>query len=124
MYFPYIRGRQYELLALQDLVSNNLISEKIVPVVEPVKLSSTLVNTMAEFIKHKHNIAIVRNPAVGTFLSDYQTVKQDSREETYRVRFDEQFKDCYIIKAIIIQNGVHELLNYWGENEIVEKKIY
>lgn len=74
MYFPYVRGRQYELLSLRELVANNLISKKIVPVVEPVKLSPTLVNMMAEFIKANHPISIIRNPSVGTFLSDYQKV--------------------------------------------------
>ena len=51
MYFPYVRGRQYELLALKELVSGGLLSDKIIPIVEPVKLSPTLINTMAEFIK-------------------------------------------------------------------------
>ena len=43
MYFPYLRGRQYELLALRELVKNNLLGEHIIPIIEPVKLSSTLV---------------------------------------------------------------------------------
>lgn len=91
MYFPYVRGRQYELLALRELVANNLLGENIVPIVEPVKLSPTLVNLMAEFIKASHQISIIRNPAVGTFLSDYQKVKQDSKEATYRDKFEEQY---------------------------------
>ncbi len=36
MYFPYVRGRQYELLALRELASQNLLSAKIVPIIEPV----------------------------------------------------------------------------------------
>lgn len=122
MYFPYVRGRQYELLSLRELVANNLISKKIVPVVEPVKLSPTLVNMMAEFIKANHPISIIRNPSVGTFLSDYQKVKQDSKEATYRDKFEEQYKDSNVIKSVTIQNGCHELLNYWGENDIVKKQ--
>lgn len=122
MYFPYVRGRQYELLALRELITNNLISNKIVPVVEPVKLSPTLVNMMAEFIKANHSISIIRNPSVGTFLSDYQKVKQDSKEATYRDKFEEQYKDSNVIKSVIIQNGCHELLNYWGENDIIKKQ--
>ena len=54
MYFPYVRGRQYELLALKELVSGGLLSDKIIPIVEPVKLSPTLINTMDEFIKKNH----------------------------------------------------------------------
>ncbi len=39
MYFPYFRGRQYELLALKELAAKSLISSFVVPVIEPVKLS-------------------------------------------------------------------------------------
>lgn len=122
MYFPYVRGRQYELLALRELVANDLISNNIIPVVEPVKLSPTLVNMMAEFIKANHPISIIRNPDVGTFLSDYQKVKQNSKEATYRDKFEEQYQDKNIIKSVIIKNSAHELLNYWGENDIVKKE--
>ena len=38
MYFPYIRGRQYELLALSELATNNLLNNCIIPIVKPVKL--------------------------------------------------------------------------------------
>ncbi len=122
MYFPYVRGRQYELLALRELVTNNLLGENIVPIVEPVKLSSTLVNMMTEFIKANHPISIIKNPAVGTFLSDYKKVKQNSKEATYRDRFEEQYKDNNIIKSVIIQNSCRELLHYWGEHNIVKKQ--
>ena len=122
MYFPYLRGRQYELLALRELVANNLLSNNIIPIVEPVKLSPTLVNMMAEFIKANHAISIIRNPAVGTFLSDYQKVKLDSKEATYRDKFEEQYKDANVIKSVIIQNGCHKLLNYWDEYDIVKKQ--
>ncbi len=122
MYFPYVRGRQYELLALRELVANNLLGEKIIPIVEPVKLSPTLVNMMAEFIKANHPISIIRNPTVGNFLSDYQKVKQDSKEATYRDKFEKQYKDTNIIKSVIIQNSCHELLDYWGEHDIVKKQ--
>lgn len=50
MYFPYLRGRQYELLALRELATNHLLGDYVTPIVEPVKLSPTLVNTMADFI--------------------------------------------------------------------------
>lgn len=55
MYFPYVRGRQYELLALRELVTKDLLSTNILPVVEPVKLSSTLSKTMEEFVKKQKN---------------------------------------------------------------------
>ena len=41
MYFPILRGRQFELLALRECVNKSLLSNKIIPIVEPVKVSST-----------------------------------------------------------------------------------
>lgn len=42
MYFPYLRGRQFELIALRELLEGKRISEKVIPIIEPVKPSSTL----------------------------------------------------------------------------------
>lgn len=35
MYFPILRGRQFELLALRECVNKSLLSNKIIPIVEP-----------------------------------------------------------------------------------------
>ena len=34
MYFPILRGRQFELLALRECVNKSLLSNKIIPIVE------------------------------------------------------------------------------------------
>jgi len=65
MYFPYFRGRQYELLALKELVSGQLLSKSVIPVVEPIKLTSTFAGTLEAFVQSKRQIAIIFNPAVG-----------------------------------------------------------
>ena len=53
MYFPYLRARQFELIALRELVAENKL-EKITPVLEPVKLSFNSLN-LANKIFHEHN---------------------------------------------------------------------
>lgn len=83
MYFPYVRGRQYELLALRGLVTSNLLSSKILPVVKPVELSSTLSKTMEEFIKRERKVAIICNPAVGSFGSDMLDEDKDSNKQNF-----------------------------------------
>ena len=67
MYFPYFRGRQYELLALKELVKGRLLSESVIPVVEPVKLMSTFDSTLKTFADAGCKIALIFNPAVGQF---------------------------------------------------------
>ena len=37
MYFPYLRGKQYELLALRDFAFESQCKEKVIPIIEPVK---------------------------------------------------------------------------------------
>lgn len=53
MYFPYLRGRQYELIAIRELVEKDRLSEKVVPIIEPVKISSTLLTTINTFNSKK-----------------------------------------------------------------------
>lgn len=67
MYFPYLRGRQFELIALRELLEGKRISEKVIPIIEPVKPSSTLLKTLKTFVKNDREIAVVFNPTVGDF---------------------------------------------------------
>jgi len=70
MYFPYFRGRQYELLALKELVKSGLIGKSVIPVVEPVKLSSTFNGTLTEFNNASVPLALIFNPAVGDLTNN------------------------------------------------------
>ena len=55
MYFPYLRGRQNELLCLRELLEARVLSDKIVPIIEPVRFNSTLFSTLTKFIEmHRH----------------------------------------------------------------------
>lgn len=78
MYFPILRGRQFELLALRECVNKSLLSNKIIPIVEPVKVSSTYTKTVDSFIKAGKSIAIIRNPQVGSWVKDSKKEKQIS----------------------------------------------
>ncbi len=66
MYYPYLRGKQFELIALRDL-KGLIIKEKtkISPIIEPIKLSSTLEKTFLDFSSNDINFNIIINPQVG-----------------------------------------------------------
>lgn len=83
MYFPYLRGRQFEVIAIRELLENDLISKKIVPVVEPVKLSSTLIKTMKKFIENDRDLIIIHNPIVGSFSKDIKEAKKAGLVQNY-----------------------------------------
>lgn len=92
MYFPYLRGRQFELLALRELVEQKIIGEKIFPVIEPVKLSSTLIKTLDAYKQKNRSIAIIMNPSVGE-LNSVNLIKANDSESKKIVSFVQE-SDC------------------------------
>ena len=70
MYLAYLRGRQYELIALRELVEKQVLSNKIIPVIEPVRLSTTLVKTIELYGQKNRLIAFITNPKVGNFVDE------------------------------------------------------
>lgn len=83
MYFPYLRGRQFELIALRELLEKGILSSRIIPIVEPVKLSSTLVKTIETYGLSKKQLAIIINPKVGSFNKDFKEEKNQKLKESY-----------------------------------------
>ncbi len=68
MYFPYLRGKQYELLALRDFSSGNQNKDKVVPIVEPVKKEFGGLNTaITTMLGSGLKFAMILNPNDGDF---------------------------------------------------------
>lgn len=123
MYFPYMRGRQYELLGLRELVLNNLLGDYVIPILEPVKLSSTLTKTMYEYIKASQPISIIRNPLVGSFLKDLRDVKDGSKEASHKEEFLTQYDSATIIKSMIMQKNAQSLLEDWSKKGVNKNEL-
>jgi hypothetical protein len=98
MYFPYFRGRQFELIAIRDSLEMGILHEKIIPIIEPVKLSSTLTKTLSAFIEKRKEIAVIHNPKVGSF--NMEIAKESPIKEIY----NSQMQSDMIIKSHIINN--------------------
>lgn len=73
MYFPYLRGRQFELVALRELLEFKLINERIVPLVEPVKDTPSLSKTISTYDNKNRNLLIIENPKVGSYCDEAET---------------------------------------------------
>lgn len=110
MYFPYLRGRQFELIGLRELVDMALISDLIVPVIEPVKLSSTLINTIDAYTQKKHPICVIQNPLVGSFTKDMHNVRDGSKEYNYKSKFNDFFKDEHVIQSMVVCEEIEDLV--------------
>ncbi|MFD2823637.1 sce7725 family protein [Lacinutrix iliipiscaria] len=71
MYFPFLRGKQFELIALREIAGVLSGSNTINPIIEPVKKkTSTYIKTIDLLQKANVNFTIVINPSVGDKIRD------------------------------------------------------
>ena len=70
MYYPYLRARQFELIALRELALENKLS-KITPVLEPVKSGFNNLNIAHKVFQEKNqNAFLIVNPFQGEKAGD------------------------------------------------------
>ena len=116
MYFPYLRGRQNELLCLRELLDVGKLSSKIIPIIEPVKFSSTLFSTLTKFIEMGHQVIVIRNPEVGSFRKESGDMiknieKESDEKKKEKIRktlegYKEVWNNPQIQKAYLVDDDV------------------
>ncbi len=75
MYFPFLRGKQFELIALREAASFIAGNQAIRPIIEPVKKkTSTYIKTLEILQAHNINFTIVINPSVGKLIQNIDYV--------------------------------------------------
>ncbi|MBT1162409.1 MULTISPECIES: sce7725 family protein [Bifidobacterium] len=80
-YYPYLRARQYELLALRELLMAGKLPVQVTPIIEPVKDTPQLRQTMKIFRERENGaLGVVLNPDVGDLTADTDL---DSRFDIY-----------------------------------------
>ena len=68
MYYPYLRGKQFELKALRDFSLENKNEDKILPIIEPVNQSINALSLAIDQLKSNGMIfSIIVNPNDGDF---------------------------------------------------------
>ena len=66
MYFPFLRGKQFELIALREIAQVISNGKKINPIIEPVKKkTSTYISSIKALQEGNVNFTIIINPYVG-----------------------------------------------------------
>lgn len=111
MYFPYLRGRQNELICIRELLELGKLSDKIVPVIEPVRFNATFFSTLSKFIERERKIILIRNPKVGSFKKEYRDMKKNIESET-----DEK-------KKRKLQQTLDTYLEIWNSNYLIKGYI-
>lgn len=98
MYLPYLRGRQFELIAIRELVEKELIGSKIIPIIEPIKPSSTLLKTIKVCIEKEQRIAIIENPQVGSYQQALHNLSDSPIKS--------ELKHCYENDRVILSHVI------------------
>ena len=70
MYCPYLRGKLYELKAVEELIEKKKITDEIVPIIEPVSETSVFDNFVTYMVKNKRKFIGILNPQVGSYKTN------------------------------------------------------
>lgn len=114
MYFPYFRGRQYELLALKELALGRLIPSSIIPVVEPVKLIPALNSSLVEFCNAGLQIGLILNPDVGDLAEDTEMTGQ---------LLDRLYVGDMIIPSVLVNKKTEAIISKLAQKDVPNKNI-
>ena len=73
MYYPFLRARQFELIALRELATEEATQGIIIPILEPVKETHNNLNLAYKVFQEKgQNAYLVVNPKFGELAGDSQ----------------------------------------------------
>lgn len=78
MYFPYLRGKQNEVLALRELTPLLAQSQNVTAVLEPVRRgrADSSLNELARIAAAGVPLIIIENPEKGVFRADPRPIRQ------------------------------------------------
>ncbi|MFV0558366.1 MAG: sce7725 family protein [Enterococcus sp.] len=118
MYYPYFRGKQYDLLALIELSQQNLLSKAICPIIEPVKNSVQLKKFIQEFEANGQPYFVIENPEYGDFLTEAGTDQLRSLTQSRARILDctlEELEDA--LELVIAKDSTWVSLSDWQNNQ-------
>jgi hypothetical protein len=120
MYFPYLRGKQFELIALREISSFLHNSQLISPIIEPVKETTiTLEKTLSVLIESNQNFNLIFNPQVGDIA------KTKGFEDLFRIK-DNIIRDYSNYQPTLIINNksqIRKLVDFIDENRLSNLSI-
>lgn len=104
MYYPLLRARQFELIALRELATEEIIQGYVTPILEPIKESNNNLTNAARIFGEKNLYTyIIVNPLVGEIPGDnsyYINLVREINSPVIKVAFHYRDNSAYIIQAI------------------------
>jgi hypothetical protein len=93
MYFPYLRGKQFELIAIREL-SEFISTDYFRPIIEPVRRNlSPLIRTIKHINEKDFCPLIVINPVIGEFSRDHESLLDELEDN------DLNYLPCIVIRG-------------------------
>lgn len=97
MYFPYLRGKQFELIALREISTFLEENQLVSPIIEPVKETTvTLEKTLSVLIDDNQNFNLIFNPIVGD-IAKTKGFNEIIRIKTDIIRNYDNYQPAFII---------------------------
>lgn len=115
MYFPFIRGKQFDLLALVESAEMIAKSGKVIPIIEPVKSINNTTRGISKYIEANMPFIIITNPTEGEF-SDTTLIKKNIIEEVID-EYDNYYV-AYIITSKTTLKDVTDFLEEYSNNQV------
>jgi hypothetical protein len=105
MYYPLLRARQFELIALRDLANDGVSQGFIVPILEPVKKSyNNLTLALRAFQERDQSAYLIVNPLCGDIEGDHTIVLDYLIEYQWNVNVAFHYKN----NATFISNCIRD----------------
>ncbi|MDD3322444.1 MAG: sce7725 family protein [Paludibacter sp.] len=115
MYYPYLRGRQFELIALREYALQRGDKNNIIPIIEPVKKTfNSMKLALPKLIEGNVKFSLILNPQVGEINNVMEIINALDLELSDRSRW---------IPTFILTNNFNEVSKYISENNYIDVMI-
>lgn len=109
MYYPYLRGKQFELMALREFSQEKSCNHFICPIIEPVKSNLNALNNAIRVMKEQGlSFVLVLNPNDG----DFKYTKSDLLVEL------EELREANWKPAFLYNRNIEQILNTITEKDL------
>jgi hypothetical protein len=102
MYYPFLRARQFELIALRELAIEGVTQDVIIPILEPVKETHNNLTLAHKVFVDKNQIAyLIVNPTIGELAGDSK----------YYLDYINTLKGCVFLPAFHYRKNAEFIAN-------------